>query len=76
MARPVQRRWNVSFQMRLGVNTGGVVVGRIGDDLRMDYTAQGDIVNRAAHLQQLAPPGATWMAGRCFKPVDLLPSQS
>ena len=58
----VQRRWSVSFQMRLGLNTGLVVVGRIGDDLRMDYTAQGDTVNRAAHLQQLAPPGATWVA--------------
>jgi len=32
----VQERWGVPVQMRLGVNTGLVVVGRIGDDLRMD----------------------------------------
>jgi predicted ATPase len=43
--------------MRIGLNTGPVVVGRIGDDLRMDYTAQGDTVNLAARLQQLAEPG-------------------
>ena len=36
--------------MRLGVNTGLVVVGRIGDDLRMDYTAQGDTTNLAARV--------------------------
>src|SRR5439155_379244 len=34
-----------------------VVVGRIGDDLRMDYTAQGHVVGLAARVQQLAPPG-------------------
>ena len=65
----VQRRWGVSFQMRLGLNTGVVVVGRIGDDLRMDYTAQGDTVNRAAHLQQMASPGATWAAEATYGPA-------
>jgi class 3 adenylate cyclase/tetratricopeptide (TPR) repeat protein len=65
----VQRRWDVSFQMRIGLNTGLVVVGRIGDDLRMDYTAQGDTVNRAAHLQQLAPPGTIWVAEATYGPA-------
>jgi hypothetical protein len=58
----VQRQWGVPFQMRLGLNTGTVVVGRIGDDLRMDYTAQGDTTNLAARLQQMALPGAIWVA--------------
>ena len=62
MARQVQRRWGVPLQMRLGLNTGLVVVGRIGDDLRMDYTAQGDTTNLAARLQQMAPAGAIWVA--------------
>ena len=58
----VQQHWGMPFQMRLGVNTGTVVVGRIGDDLRMDYTAQGDTVNLAARVQQMALPGAIWVA--------------
>jgi len=56
-----QKHWAMPFQMRLGLNTGLVVVGRIGDDLRMDYTAQGDTVNLAARIQQMAPPGGIWM---------------
>ncbi|MBW2493627.1 MAG: AAA family ATPase [Deltaproteobacteria bacterium] len=46
-----------SFAMRIGINTGPVVVGKIGDDLRMDYTAVGDTTNLAARLEQLAAPG-------------------
>ena len=44
--------------MRIGINTGPVVVGRIGDDLRMDYTAVGDTTNLAARMQQAARPGS------------------
>lgn len=45
-------------KVRMGVNTGSVVVGRIGDNLRMDYTAVGDATHIAARLQQFAAPGA------------------
>jgi class 3 adenylate cyclase/tetratricopeptide (TPR) repeat protein len=45
-----------SIQVRLGLNTGLVVVGAIGDNLRMDYTAVGDTTNLAARLQQAAAP--------------------
>src|SRR5437667_4631749 len=47
----------LEFAVRMGLNSGEVVVGRIGDDLRMDYTAQGHVVGLAARMQQLAPPG-------------------
>src|SRR5213593_2758612 len=47
-----------AIQMRIGLNTGPVVVGRIGDDLRMDYTAVGDTTNLAARMQQSARPGS------------------
>ncbi|MBI2176732.1 MAG: AAA family ATPase, partial [Candidatus Tectomicrobia bacterium] len=43
--------------LRMGLNTGFVVVGKIGDDLRMDYTAVGDTTNVAARLLQGADPG-------------------
>lgn len=48
----------VPIQLRFGVHTGFVVVGAIGDNLRMDYTAIGDTTHLAARLQQLAEPGA------------------
>lgn len=47
----------VELDVRMGLNTGWVVVGGIGDQLRRDYTAVGDTTNLAARLQQLAEPG-------------------
>src|SRR5881409_87540 len=55
--KELQAERGVTVQMRIGLNTGLVVVGSIGDDLRMDYTAVGDTTNLAARLQQLAEPG-------------------
>ena len=53
----LEQERGVEIQLRLGLNTGPVVVGRIGDDLRMDYTAVGDTTNLAARLQAMAEPG-------------------
>ena len=47
----------VPISVRMGLNTGLVVVGAIGDNLRMDYTAVGDCTHLAARLQQSAAPG-------------------
>jgi len=47
----------ITFRARQGLNTGLVVVGSIGSDLRMDYTAVGDTTNVAARLQQAGEPG-------------------
>jgi class 3 adenylate cyclase/tetratricopeptide (TPR) repeat protein len=47
----------IRFRARQGLNTGLVVVGSIGSDLRMDYTAVGDTTNVAARLQQAGEPG-------------------
>jgi predicted ATPase/class 3 adenylate cyclase len=58
----LQRRRGVDFRVRLGLNTGLVVVGAIGDNLRMDYTAVGDTTNTAARMQQLAEPGQILVA--------------
>jgi class 3 adenylate cyclase/tetratricopeptide (TPR) repeat protein len=51
--------YGVECTFRMGINTGMVVVGGIGDNLRMDYTAVGDTTNLAARLQQVADPGVT-----------------
>ncbi len=53
----VRRTHGVEFKIRMGINTGLVVVGAIGRDLRMDYTAVGDTTNLAARLLALAKPG-------------------
>ena len=57
LAEDVRRESGLEFAVRMGLNSGEVVVGRIGDDLRMDYTAQGHVVGLAARVQQLALPG-------------------
>src|SRR5512137_1128934 len=56
--RELQAQRGLHVQMRIGLHTGPVVVGKIGDDLRMDYTAVGDTTNLAARLQQNARPGS------------------
>jgi class 3 adenylate cyclase len=60
----------LSFSVRMGLNSGEVVVGKIGDDLRMDYTAQGHTVGLAARMQQLAEPGKALLAGRTIERAE------
>jgi hypothetical protein len=63
----VERDWGVLLQMRLGLHTGPVVVGRIGDNLGMGYTVQGDTTHLASQLQQMAPPGAIWVSEATYR---------
>jgi class 3 adenylate cyclase/tetratricopeptide (TPR) repeat protein len=60
-ARELRRERGLDFSTRIGINSGEVVVGRIGDDLRMDYTAQGHSVGLAARMEALAEPGKTYL---------------
>ena len=48
--------------VRIGINSGLVVVGTIGDDLRVDYTAFGDTTVLAARLQAAAPSGVVFVS--------------
>ena len=57
LTEDVKRAHGIDFRMRMGLNTGPVVVGAIGRDLRMDYTAVGDTTNLAARLLAIAKPG-------------------
>ena len=56
-ANEVRLQHGVPFGVRVGLNSGEVVVGRIGDDLRMDYTAQGHTVGLAQRMEALAESG-------------------
>jgi hypothetical protein len=60
-ADELRRSHGLSFAVRMGLNSGEVVVGKIGDDLRMDYTAQGRVVGLAARVQELAEPGRIYL---------------
>src|SRR5512139_3947432 len=55
----IRAQHGADFRMRIGMNSGPVVVGRIGDDLRMDYTAVSDTTNLAHRMQVMASPGST-----------------
>jgi len=60
-ADELRLKQGLNLTMRVGLNTGEVIVGRIGDDLRMDYTAQGLTVNLAARMEHICEPGHVYL---------------
>src|SRR5207249_1370892 len=60
-AAELRRQQGLSFSVRMGLNSGGVVVGAIGEDLAMDYTAIGHTVGLAQRMEQLAEPGKAYL---------------
>jgi class 3 adenylate cyclase/tetratricopeptide (TPR) repeat protein len=68
-ARELRRESGLDFSTRIGINSGEVVVGKIGDDLRMDYTAQGHTVGLAARMESLAEPGKVYVSGNTAERV-------
>jgi predicted ATPase/class 3 adenylate cyclase len=55
------------FNVRVGINTGLVVVGEVGSDLRVAYTAVGDAINLAARMEQAAEPGTVLITENTHK---------
>jgi class 3 adenylate cyclase/tetratricopeptide (TPR) repeat protein len=62
-ADEIQRAGGTPVQIRVGLNSGEVVVRAIGSDLRMDYTAVGQTTHLAARMEQMAKPGSTLVTG-------------
>jgi predicted ATPase len=55
------------IKMRIGIHTGPVVVGTLGNDLRVEFKAVGDTVNLASRVEGLAEPGTTYVTEDTFK---------
>ncbi len=66
----VRREWGIEIDVRVGINTGLVVVGAVGSDLRVEYTVMGDAVNVAARMEQTAEPGTVRISENTKRMVD------
>jgi class 3 adenylate cyclase/tetratricopeptide (TPR) repeat protein len=65
-----RRRFGVAVQIRVGLNSGEVVVRSIGNDLQMDYSAVGPTTHLAARMEQLAHPGTTLITATTRRLAD------
>jgi class 3 adenylate cyclase/tetratricopeptide (TPR) repeat protein len=81
LAAEHERRFGFRAQIRVGMNSGEVVVRTIGSDLRMDYSAVGQTTHLAARMEQLAGPGSIFVteaftrlteSSLHFKPLGLV----
>ena len=69
-AEDLRRLHGVDAQIRIGLNSGEVVVRSIGNDLHMDYTAVGQTTHLAARMEQLARPGTTLMTEATLREAE------
>jgi predicted ATPase len=66
----VRRTQGLLVQMRVGLNSGEVVVRAIGNDLHMDYSAVGQTTHLAARMEQLAAPGSILLTAATLRLVE------
>src|SRR5213594_378683 len=69
-AEGARRAYGIEVQIRVGLNSGEVVVRSVGSDLRMDYTAIGQTTHVAARMEQLATPGTIRLTSDTLRPVE------
>ena len=68
----IRREYGQDINVRVGINTGLVVVGEIGSDLQMEYTAMGDAINLASRMELSARPGTVQIAEDTYRLVKPL----
>jgi len=69
-ADEVRRGHGLALRIRVGLNSGEVVVRAIGNDLHMDYSAVGQTTHLAARMEQLAAPGSIMLAAPTLRLVE------
>ena len=65
----LKREYGFDFNVRVGINTGPVVVGEIGSDLALEYTAMGDAINLASRMESTAAPGTVQITENTYRLV-------
>jgi class 3 adenylate cyclase/tetratricopeptide (TPR) repeat protein len=70
LAEELRQKHGLSVQIRVGLNSGEVVVRSVGSDLRMDYTAVGQTTHLAGRMEQLAPPGQIFLTEHTLRLVE------
>ena len=68
--RELQRDYGLDFSVRIGLNSGEVVAGAVGEDRQAGYTAIGHTVGLAARMQEAAEPGTPYLTGRTAALVE------
>jgi len=69
LAETIRAQQGIELRARIGIHTGPVVVGNVGNSFKMDYTAIGDTTNLAARLQTLASPGSILVSEATYRLV-------
>lgn len=60
----VEQAYGCKLAYGVGVHYGDAIIGNIGSEMRMDYTAIGDVVNTASRIEAMAPAGKVYVSGR------------
>src|SRR5690242_13745686 len=68
----IQKKYDMEFSVRVGLNTGLVVVGNIGSDYKFEYTAMGDAINLASRMQTAADPDTILISENTYRLVPAL----
>jgi adenylate cyclase len=72
LSKEIRKKHKVDLRMRVGLHSGPVVVGGMGSNMMMDYTAIGDTVNLAHRIEEAAPPNTILVSESVYRQTKAL----